>query len=116
MKLFHNQQLAGFENKYLTNELLKMKKILLTAVYLIVLSLVLQAVTARPFGEAKPPPSKKDILNGLNKIQQEFGYFSVDAKNLIDIDIDPLLDYIDEFILLLKEFFQGRARRINYKK
>lgn len=91
-----------------------MSKIIVTAVILVVLSIVFQNTEARPGKQkaAEPYNSKKDIADiedMLDSIQQRLAYVSDDVKNLIDTDLDPLIDEIDDFIVILTRLIKSGA-------
>lgn len=77
-----------------------------TAVILLGLIVVFQAADARPHQRgASSPVSKAEIEDWLDSIQQRLAYLVDDTKNLIDNDIDPLIDEIDDFIACLQQLF-----------
>lgn len=91
-----------------------MGKLVSIAVILFALGIICQVAETKPAKASakKPPPPPvtiDDIEACLDNIQQRLAYVSSDAKNLIDLDIDPLIDEIDRFCLLLERFFKERA-------
>lgn len=87
-----------------------MRRIISIAAILFVLSVVCKAVEAMPkkVKPVDPPVTIHDIEDQLDSLQQRFAYLITDAKNLIDLDIDPLTDELDELYTLMKRFLKKK--------